>query len=89
MSDDFMMPPVVVDLTTRRPDDRQWSFYGGPLDGETRWLPKVQETLQMIFAMPPIGRRSVWHGHYAPAGDADTLNRVMRWTQYADTEAQP
>jgi hypothetical protein len=85
--DDFLKPPTVTDLTTRRDDDRQWTFYGGPMDGEKRWLPKHQDDYMMLFGMPPAGRRSVFNGKYAPASEADTLNLVMRWTQYADTGA--
>ena len=85
--EDFEKPPTVVDLTTRRDDDRQWTFYGGPMDGQTRWLPKHQDDYKMMFAMPPLGRRSVQDGSYAPAGEVDTLKGVMRWTQYTDTGA--
>lgn len=83
----YLKPPTVVDLTTRRDDDKQWTFYGGPMDGQTKWLLRAQTDYRMMFAIPPKGRTSVSNGVYAPSSEADTLNGVMRWTQYADEGA--
>jgi hypothetical protein len=77
-------PPVVIDLTTRRPDDVCWSLFGGPKDGEKTYLRAGQDVFMVLWGLAPKGRRNPIHGEYRPRSVADEVQKVMRWQAAAD-----
>ena len=82
--------PYEIDLTTRHPDAIAWEFFGGPLDGQTRYLPPNDQVFFVLWGTnAPIGRRNAYQCEYRPRSVADELNKVMRWAPIADFARGP